>query len=97
MRGEAFGVERRRLWNSDEGLLFGLFRRLFLDGLLALRRDGELAFHGDHERSVPEVSFAQWIVPFRRSEWLGYAEPPSAVPRPYWPPERCEAGVSRST
>ena len=47
-----------------------LFRRLFLEGLMALHRAGELAFYGDLERLAKEDAFASWLAPFRKSEWV---------------------------
>jgi len=61
-------------------VLSRLFRRLFLDGLLALHRAGELAFYGDLERLAHADAFAAWLKPFRKSEWVVYAKPPFGGP-----------------
>nr|WP_203595639.1 IS91 family transposase [Salipiger sp. PrR003] len=61
-------------------VLSRLFRRLFLDGLQALHRAGELAFYGDLERLVDANAFTAWLAPFRKSEWVVYAKPPFGGP-----------------
>ena len=61
-------------------VLSRLFRRLFLDGLLALHRAGELTFHGGLEGLAQADAFAQWLVPFRKSKWVVYAKPPLGGP-----------------
>lgn len=62
-------------------VLSRLFRRLFLEGLMALHRAGELAFYGDLERLAKEDAFASWLAPFRKSEWVVYAKPPLGGPQ----------------
>ncbi|TGD41463.1 IS91 family transposase [Pseudotabrizicola sediminis] len=57
-------------------VLSRLFRRLFLEGLLALHRAGELAFFGDLVNLADPASFTTWLAPFRKSEWVVYAKPP---------------------
>ncbi len=61
-------------------VLSRLFRRLFVDGLLALHRAGELVFYGDLERLVHADAFAAWLKPFRKTEWVVYAKPPFGGP-----------------
>lgn len=61
-------------------VLSRLFRRLFLDGLLALHRAGELAFFGDLVNLADPASFTTWLAPFRKSEWVVYAKPPFGGP-----------------
>lgn len=61
-------------------VLSRLFRRLFIDGLLALHRAGELAFSGELERLNQANAFAAWLAPFRKSEWVVYAKPPFGGP-----------------
>ncbi|NDV53922.1 MULTISPECIES: IS91 family transposase [unclassified Salipiger] len=62
-------------------VLSRLFRRLFLDGLLALHAAGELAFYGDLEGLTQTNAFAAWLAPFRKSEWVVYAKPPFGGPK----------------
>ena len=57
-----------------------LFRRLSLEGLLALHHAGELAFYGDLERLVQTDAFAYWLAPFHKAEWVVYAKPPFGGP-----------------
>jgi hypothetical protein len=61
-------------------VLSRLFRRLFLEGLLALHRAGELAFFGDLVNLADPASFTTWLAPFRKSEWVIYAKPPFGGP-----------------
>ena len=61
-------------------VLSRLFRRLFLEGLLALHRAGELAFFGDLVNLADPASFTTWLAPFRKSEWVVYAKPPLGGP-----------------
>lgn len=57
-------------------VLARLFRRLFIEGLLALHQVGELAFFGDHEGLTDTAAFTKWLAPFRKSEWVVYSKPP---------------------
>jgi hypothetical protein len=61
-------------------VLSRLFRRLFLEELLALHRAGELAFFGDLVNLADPASFTTWLAPFRKSEWVVYAKPPFGGP-----------------
>jgi hypothetical protein len=56
-------------------VLSRLFRRIFLDGLVALHQAGELAFFGDHEGLDDTAAFTKWLAPVRKSEWVVYAKP----------------------
>jgi hypothetical protein len=57
-----------------------LFRRLFLDGLIALHQAGDLAFFGDLEHLAQADAFTDWLAPFRKSEWVVYSKPPFGGP-----------------
>ena len=61
-------------------VLARLFRRLFIEGLLALHRARELAFFGDHQGLANSAAFAKWLAPFSKSEWVVYAKPPFGGP-----------------
>ena len=61
-------------------VLSRLFRRLFLEGLLALHRTGQLVFYGDLARLKGTRAFATWLAPFRKIEWVVYAKPPFGGP-----------------
>ncbi len=62
-------------------VLSRLFRRLFLDGLDKLHRDGRLAFFGDHAGLADRAAFDAFLQPLRPSEWVVYAKEPFAGPK----------------
>jgi hypothetical protein len=61
-------------------VLSRLFRRLFIEGLLHLHRSGHLVFFGDLAGLTGIGTFAAWLAPFRKSEWVVYAKPPFGGP-----------------
>jgi hypothetical protein len=61
-------------------VLSRLFRRLFIEGLRALHRAGELAFFGDQVGLSDADSFAKYLAPLRKKEWVVYAKPPFGGP-----------------
>ena len=61
-------------------MLARLFRRLFIEGLIALLRAGELAFFGDLAGLADTATFTRWLAPFRKTEWVVYAKPPFGGP-----------------
>jgi hypothetical protein len=61
-------------------VLARLFRRLFLEGLLALHRAGALVFFGALAGLAGTGAFAAWIAPLRKTEWVVYAKPPFGGP-----------------
>ena len=61
-------------------VLSRLFRRLFIEGLLALHRAGELAFFGDLTDLSEPQAFAAYLAPLRKTEWVVYAKPPFGGP-----------------
>jgi Putative transposase/Transposase zinc-binding domain len=62
-------------------VLSRLFRRLFLEGLAALKAAGRLAFFGDLSALSDDEIFATTLAPLRRSEWVVYAKRPFAGPK----------------
>lgn len=72
-------------------VLSRLFRRLFLEGLMDLHRAGQLNLFGDLDHLSQAGNFAQWLAPFRKSEWVVYAKPP------FGGPEQVLAYLSRYT
>jgi Zn finger protein HypA/HybF involved in hydrogenase expression len=58
-----------------------LFRRLFLEGLAALRSAGRLAFLGDLAPLADKRAFDAALAPLRRSSWVVYAKRPFAGPQ----------------
>ena len=61
-------------------VLSRLFRRLFIEGLMALHRAGELVFFGDQAGLSEPKAFAAHLAPLRKIEWVVYAKPPFGGP-----------------
>lgn len=72
-------------------VLSRLFRRLFIEGLLALHHAGELAFFGDLVGLSDPQAFAAYLAPLHKIEWVVYAKPP------FGDPEAVLAYLSRYT
>ena len=62
-------------------VLSQLFRRLFLDKLLAAHRAGELQFFGDHAHLTDHQAFAQFVAPLRNCKWVVYCKHPFGGPK----------------
>jgi hypothetical protein len=61
-------------------VLSRLFRRLFIEGLMALHHAGELAFFGHLAGLSEPQAFAAYLAPLRKKEWVVYAKPPFGGP-----------------
>jgi len=72
-------------------VLSRLFRRLFLERLLAAHQANRLKFFGDHAALADTQAFAAYLAPLRRSEWVVYAK------RPFSGPQAVLAYLSRYT
>jgi hypothetical protein len=72
-------------------VLSRLFRRLFLEKLIAAHAAGRLSFFGDHSRLAAAQAFATYLAPLRKIEWVVYAK------RPFGGPEAVLAYLSRYT
>jgi predicted Zn-ribbon and HTH transcriptional regulator len=72
-------------------VLSRLFRRLFLEKLVAAHQAGRLGFFGDHRHLADAQSFAAYLAPLRKAEWVVYAK------RPFGGPEAVLAYLSRYT
>jgi hypothetical protein len=72
-------------------VLSRLFRRLFLEKLVAAHRAGRLSFFGDYAHLAAAQSFAAYLAPLRKAEWVVYAK------RPFGGPEAVLAYLSRYT
>jgi len=72
-------------------VLSRLFRRLFLEKLIATHEAGRLKFFGDHARLAKRDAFTAYLAPLRRSEWVVYSK------RPFAGPEAVLAYLSRYT
>ena len=72
-------------------VLSRLFRRLFLEKLIAAHHAGHLKFFGDHAALADPQAFAAYLAPLRRAEWVVYAK------RPFGGPQAVLAYLSRYT
>jgi hypothetical protein len=72
-------------------VLLRLFRRLFLEKLMAARGGGRLAFFGNLRHLAGAKDFANYLRPLRKVEWVVYAK------RPFAGPEAVLAYLSRYT
>src|SRR2546421_10939649 len=57
-------------------VLSRLFRRLFLEKLIAAHADGQLQFFGDHAPLTQREAFAAYLRPLRKIEWVVYSKRP---------------------
>jgi hypothetical protein len=72
-------------------VLSRLFRRLFLEKLIAAHNAGHLKFFGNHAALADAQAFAAYLAPLRRAEWVVYAK------RPFGGPQAVLAYLSRYT
>ena len=72
-------------------VLSRLFRRLFLEKLIAAHEAGRLKFFGNHAALADPQAFATHLAPLRRTEWVVYAK------RPFGGPQAVLAYLSRYT
>jgi hypothetical protein len=72
-------------------VLSRLFRRLFLNRLLAAHKAGQLQFFSIHAKLANARTFAAYLAPLRKTEWVVYAK------RPFGGPEAVLAYLSRYT
>jgi hypothetical protein len=72
-------------------VLSRLFRRLFLEQLLAAHEAGLLRFFGDRAHLDDASAFAAYLAPLRKSEWVVYSK------RPFGGPQAMLAYLSRYT
>jgi hypothetical protein len=61
-------------------VLSRLFRRLFLTRLAAAHAAGRLQFFGDHAWLADRSTFAEFLAPLHKAEWVVYAKQPFAAP-----------------
>ncbi len=61
-------------------VLSRLFRRRFLEELGAAYRAGELQFFGEYAELADAKTFAKWLAPMGKCEWVVYAKRPFAGP-----------------
>ena len=72
-------------------VLSRLFRRLFLEKLVAAHLAGELQFFGNHAPLTDAQAFAAYLAPLRNSEWVVYSK------RPFGGPEEVLRYLARYT
>lgn len=72
-------------------VLSRLFRRLFLEGLAKLHKEGKLAFFGRLSTLADPDAFATYLAPLRKINWVVYAK------QPFGGPEAVLAYLSRYT
>src|ERR1700736_2643323 len=58
-----------------------VFRGKFVDALRQAFRDGRLSFHGDLKPLAEPKTFAAWLRPLFREDWLVYAKRPFGGPK----------------
>jgi hypothetical protein len=61
-------------------VLSRLFRRLFLEKLMAAHEAGDLHFFNDHAALADGTAFKRYLEPLRKVEWVVYAKEPFAGP-----------------
>ena len=62
-------------------VLSALFRRRFLQMLIAAHDAGRLQFFGDHGRLADKPAFDAYLAPLRQIDWVVYAKQPFAGPK----------------
>jgi hypothetical protein len=62
-------------------VLSRLFRRLFLDKLVAAHKTGQLAFFANHAPLTDPQAFAAYLAPLRDAEWVVYSKRPFGGPK----------------
>jgi hypothetical protein len=72
-------------------VLSRLFRRLFLENLVAVHGTGHLQFFGNHAPLAGRDAFAAYLAPLRKADWVVYSK------RPFGGPEAVLAYLSRYT
>ena len=80
--GQHWIAGRPRFFLSVE-VLSRLFRRLFLDRLIAAYQAGRLEFFANQADLAEPAAFKAWLAALRKVEWVVYAK------RPFGGPRRC--------
>ena len=95
--GGGISLDQRRWISCRPGfflpvrVLSRLFRRLFLEKIMAAHDAGRLRFFGDHAKLSASAAFAAYLAPLRKTEWIVCAK------RPFGGPEAVLAYLSRYT
>ena len=61
-------------------VLSRLFRRRFLEKLVAAHHAGRLQFFGNHTPLTDAQAFAAYLTPLRNAEWVVYSKRPFGGP-----------------
>ena len=77
-------------------VLSRLFRRLFLEKLVAAHQAGQLQFFGNHAALADAQAFAAYLAPLRKANGWSTANARSAGPRQCWPISRATPTASPS-
>ena len=87
VRGGGISLDGKRWVSCRPGfflpvrVLSRLFRRLFLEKLVAAHQAGELQFFGNHAPLIDAQAFAAYLAPLRNSEWVVYSKRPFGGPK----------------
>lgn len=84
-------VSCRRNFFLHVRVLSRLFRKVFLEMLVAAHQAGRLTFFGRHQTLINKVAFETFLKPVRKCEWVVYAK------EPFGGPEAVLAYLSRYT
>lgn len=74
-------VSSRKRYFLPVPVLSRLFRRLFLEMLAQTHARGHLKFFGDHTGLANAATFARFLKPLRKIDWVVYAKEPFAGPK----------------
>jgi hypothetical protein len=74
-------VSSRKRFFLPGGVLKSLFRRLFLEKLLAAHEAGRLQFFGGHAHLDDTRAFKAYLAPLRKIKWHLYTKPPFGGPQ----------------
>ena len=74
-------VKSRHRFFLSIKVLRRVFRGKFVDALKQVFRDGQLCFHGDLTLLAQPKTFAAWLRPLYRKDWIVYLKPPFGGPQ----------------
>jgi hypothetical protein len=73
-------IRSRDNYFLPEEVLSELFRGKFVDALKQAFHNGQLNFHGDLKLLAEPKTFAAWLRPLHRQDWVVYLKPPFGGP-----------------
>ena len=80
MDGERW-ISSRKKYLLPVQVLSRLFRRRFLEMLTKAHDAGQLTFRGRHTELTDPQTFAAWLAPLQKTEWVVYAKEPFGGPQ----------------